>query len=36
MKKILFALFSFVLLLEANPTATLETSKGNIKNRAKS
>ena len=32
MKKILFTLFSFVLLLEAaNPIATLETSKGNIK-----
>ncbi len=32
MKKILFSLFSFVLLLEAaNPIATLETSKGNIK-----
>ena len=32
MKKILFTLFSFVLLLEAaNPIATLETTKGNIK-----
>lgn len=32
MKKILFTLFSFVLLLEAsNPTAIVETSKGNIK-----
>ena len=32
MKRILFTLFSFVLLLEAaNPIATLETSKGNIK-----
>ncbi|MBY0540804.1 MAG: peptidylprolyl isomerase [Campylobacterales bacterium] len=32
MKKILFILFSFVLLLEAsNPTAIVETSKGNIK-----
>jgi len=31
MKKILFTLFSFVLLLEANPIATIETSKGNIK-----
>ena len=31
MKKILFTLFSLVLLLEANPIATLETSKGNIK-----
>ena len=32
MKKILFTLFSFVLLLEAsNPIANLETSKGNIK-----
>ena len=31
MKKILFTLFSFVLLLEANPIATFETSKGNFK-----
>ena len=32
MKKILFTLFLFVLLLEAaNPITTLETSKGNIK-----
>ena len=32
MKRILFTLFSFVLLLEAaNPIATLETSLGNIK-----
>ena len=32
MKKILFTLFSFVLLLEAaNPIATIETTKGNIK-----
>ena len=32
MKRILFTLFSFVLLLEAsNPTAIVETSKGNIK-----
>ena len=32
MNKILFTLFSFVLLLEAsNPTAIVETSKGNIK-----
>ena len=32
MKKILFTLFSFVLLLEAaNPMATLETTKGIIK-----
>ena len=31
MKKILFTLFSFVLLLEANPMATFETSMGNIK-----
>ena len=32
MKKILLTLFSFVLLLEAsNPTAIVETSKGNIK-----
>ena len=32
MKKLLFTLFSFVLLLEAsNPTAIVETSKGNIK-----
>ena len=32
MKKVLFTLFSLVLLLEAsNPIATLETTKGNIK-----
>jgi peptidylprolyl isomerase len=31
MKKILFTLFSFVLLLQANPMATFETSMGNIK-----
>ena len=32
MKKLFFTLFSFVLLLEAsNPTAIVETSKGNIK-----
>lgn len=30
MKKILFFLCSFMLLLEANPTALFETSKGNI------